>query len=288
MSESRRLALFLPLSPDQPSVGARRGVGGEGLFGDPGPRPLRPRTLTLSRKGRGDRFTGKRDLSLEPRQASQTLIIQERREVSCSARHSISPHTSTGSKPSCGESIPRRSNGWPTSCTRRGRTAAACSSSATAARPARPRTCARTWARAPSARPTSATRPKRRLRVMSLTDNVGWLTALGNDCGYDQIFVQQLMNFGQPRRPGHRHQRLRQQPQRAGRRRLGQPPRTGDLRHDRLRRRQAPAGPAGRHPRPAERHGHGRGHPRLRASTGSSTTCTAGSTTAADTVVASG
>jgi D-sedoheptulose 7-phosphate isomerase len=39
---------------------------------------------------------------------------------------------------------------------------------------------------------------KRRLRVMSLTDNVGWLTAIGNDCGYDQIFLQQLMNFGQP------------------------------------------------------------------------------------------
>jgi D-sedoheptulose 7-phosphate isomerase len=34
--------------------------------------------------------------------------------------------------------------------------------------------------------------------VLSLTDNVGWLTAIGNDCGYDQIFVQQLMNFGQP------------------------------------------------------------------------------------------
>jgi len=39
---------------------------------------------------------------------------------------------------------------------------------------------------------------KRRLRVLSLTDNVGWMTAIGNDCGYDQIFVQQLMNFGQP------------------------------------------------------------------------------------------
>jgi D-sedoheptulose 7-phosphate isomerase len=39
---------------------------------------------------------------------------------------------------------------------------------------------------------------KRRLKVLSLTDNVGWLTAIGNDCGYDQIFVQQLMNFGQP------------------------------------------------------------------------------------------
>lgn len=39
---------------------------------------------------------------------------------------------------------------------------------------------------------------KKRLRVLSLTDNVGWLLALGNDVGYDQIFVQQLMNFGRP------------------------------------------------------------------------------------------
>jgi D-sedoheptulose 7-phosphate isomerase len=39
---------------------------------------------------------------------------------------------------------------------------------------------------------------QRRLRVMSLTDNVGWLTAVGNDVGYEQVFVQQLMNFGRP------------------------------------------------------------------------------------------
>jgi D-sedoheptulose 7-phosphate isomerase len=38
---------------------------------------------------------------------------------------------------------------------------------------------------------------KKRLRVLSLTDNVGWLLAVGNDLGYDQIFVQQLMNYGQ-------------------------------------------------------------------------------------------
>jgi len=38
---------------------------------------------------------------------------------------------------------------------------------------------------------------KKRLKVISLTDNVGWLTAVGNDCGYHQIFLQQLMNFGQ-------------------------------------------------------------------------------------------
>lgn len=39
---------------------------------------------------------------------------------------------------------------------------------------------------------------KRRLKVMSLTDNLGWILAVGNDCGYDQIFVQQLMNFAGP------------------------------------------------------------------------------------------
>jgi D-sedoheptulose 7-phosphate isomerase len=37
---------------------------------------------------------------------------------------------------------------------------------------------------------------RRRLKVMSLTDNTGWILAVGNDCGYEQIFVQQLMNFG--------------------------------------------------------------------------------------------
>ncbi|HKD38347.1 MAG TPA: SIS domain-containing protein, partial [Pirellulales bacterium] len=39
---------------------------------------------------------------------------------------------------------------------------------------------------------------RRRLKVMSLTDNLGWILAVGNDCGYDQIFVQQLMNFAGP------------------------------------------------------------------------------------------
>ena len=37
---------------------------------------------------------------------------------------------------------------------------------------------------------------KRRLKVMSLTDNLGWILALGNDLGYESIFVQQLMNYG--------------------------------------------------------------------------------------------
>ena len=41
-------------------------------------------------------------------------------------------------------------------------------------------------------------RPQRRLKVISLTDNTGWLTALGNDLGYQQIFVQQLIHYAQP------------------------------------------------------------------------------------------
>ena len=36
---------------------------------------------------------------------------------------------------------------------------------------------------------------KKRLKVFSLTDNAGWIMAVGNDLGYDQIFVQQLMNY---------------------------------------------------------------------------------------------
>jgi D-sedoheptulose 7-phosphate isomerase len=39
---------------------------------------------------------------------------------------------------------------------------------------------------------------RKRLKILSLTDNVGWLLALGNDVGYDQIFLQQLMNFAEP------------------------------------------------------------------------------------------
>ncbi len=38
---------------------------------------------------------------------------------------------------------------------------------------------------------------KKRLKIMSLTDNVGWMLAVGNDVGYEDIFAQQLMNYGQ-------------------------------------------------------------------------------------------
>ena len=37
-----------------------------------------------------------------------------------------------------------------------------------------------------------------RFRVLSLNDNVSWLTALGNDYAYDEVFSRQLMNYGRP------------------------------------------------------------------------------------------
>ena len=36
----------------------------------------------------------------------------------------------------------------------------------------------------------------RRFRVMSLNDNISWLTALGNDYTYEDVYVRQLMNYG--------------------------------------------------------------------------------------------
>src|SRR3977135_3411997 len=38
----------------------------------------------------------------------------------------------------------------------------------------------------------------RRFRVLSLNDNVSWMTAIGNDYAYDDVFVGQLQNYGQP------------------------------------------------------------------------------------------
>ena len=35
----------------------------------------------------------------------------------------------------------------------------------------------------------------RRVRVLSLTDNVAWLTALGNDYSFDDAFLRQLQNY---------------------------------------------------------------------------------------------
>lgn len=38
----------------------------------------------------------------------------------------------------------------------------------------------------------------RNFRVLSLTDNVSWLTALANDYSYDDVFVRQLRNYARP------------------------------------------------------------------------------------------
>lgn len=39
---------------------------------------------------------------------------------------------------------------------------------------------------------------KSRLRVMSLTDNMSWFSALGNDLGYENVFVEQIANLLKP------------------------------------------------------------------------------------------
>ena len=38
----------------------------------------------------------------------------------------------------------------------------------------------------------------KRFRVLSLNDNVSWMTALANDYAYEDIFVGQLQNYGRP------------------------------------------------------------------------------------------
>jgi D-sedoheptulose 7-phosphate isomerase len=38
----------------------------------------------------------------------------------------------------------------------------------------------------------------KRFRCLSLNDNVSWMTALGNDYAYDEIFSRQLANYARP------------------------------------------------------------------------------------------
>jgi D-sedoheptulose 7-phosphate isomerase len=38
----------------------------------------------------------------------------------------------------------------------------------------------------------------RRVRIMSLNDNTSWITALGNDYLYEDIYLRQLMNYARP------------------------------------------------------------------------------------------
>jgi D-sedoheptulose 7-phosphate isomerase len=44
----------------------------------------------------------------------------------------------------------------------------------------------------------SSDKLSRRFRCLSLNDNVPWMTALGNDYSYEDIFLRQLMNYGNP------------------------------------------------------------------------------------------
>ncbi|MEO5928403.1 MAG: SIS domain-containing protein [Candidatus Kapaibacterium sp.] len=44
----------------------------------------------------------------------------------------------------------------------------------------------------------SSMEQERRIRALSLTDNIAFFSALGNDEGYDQVFVQQLRTFYRP------------------------------------------------------------------------------------------
>ena len=39
---------------------------------------------------------------------------------------------------------------------------------------------------------------QRRLRVLSLTDNAPWITAVANDLAYDRVFLEQLRNLASP------------------------------------------------------------------------------------------
>jgi D-sedoheptulose 7-phosphate isomerase len=39
---------------------------------------------------------------------------------------------------------------------------------------------------------------KRRVRAISLTDNVAHMTAIGNDIGYEKLFTEQLANLAEP------------------------------------------------------------------------------------------
>lgn len=38
----------------------------------------------------------------------------------------------------------------------------------------------------------------KRFRVICLNDNASWMTALGNDYSYEEVFVGQLRNYGRP------------------------------------------------------------------------------------------
>lgn len=49
-----------------------------------------------------------------------------------------------------------------------------------------------------SAKATDAPGGPPRFRVLSLNDNVPWLTAMANDVGYEDVFSEQLKNYARP------------------------------------------------------------------------------------------
>jgi D-sedoheptulose 7-phosphate isomerase len=44
----------------------------------------------------------------------------------------------------------------------------------------------------------SSDKMPKRFRCLSINDNVPWMSALGNDYSYDDVFLRQLMNFAKP------------------------------------------------------------------------------------------
>jgi D-sedoheptulose 7-phosphate isomerase len=42
----------------------------------------------------------------------------------------------------------------------------------------------------------SSDKLNRRFRVLSLNDNVSWMTAIGNDYSYEDVFLRQIQNYG--------------------------------------------------------------------------------------------
>lgn len=44
----------------------------------------------------------------------------------------------------------------------------------------------------------SSDKLSKRFRCLSLNDNISWITALGNDYSYEEVYVRQLMNFARP------------------------------------------------------------------------------------------
>lgn len=44
----------------------------------------------------------------------------------------------------------------------------------------------------------SSDKTSKRFRCLSINDNTPWMTALGNDYSYEDVFVRQLINFAKP------------------------------------------------------------------------------------------